>query len=122
MILNTDERMDIILRAIGHYGRESQIDKAIEEMGELIQALSKCKRFGDLQSHVNVIEETADVYIMMLQLIAMFGVNESDNMIDVKLVRLKGRMDAENENDRNNRENKLKDFLVGDAPGDQAGA
>lgn len=120
MILDTDERMDIILRAIGHYGRESQIDKAIEEMGELIQALSKCKRFGDLQSHVNVIEETADVYIMMLQLIAMFGVDESDNMIDVKLVRLKERMDAENENNGNSGKNQLEDFFMENAPGDQA--
>ena len=122
MILDTDERMDIILRAIGHYGRESQIDKAIEEMGELIQALSKCKRFGDLQSHVNVIEETADVYIMMLQLIAMFGVDENDNMIDVKLVRLKERMDAENENNGNSGKNQLEDFLMEDAPGNQARA
>ena len=35
MILTTDERAEITIEAIRHYGRESQLDKIIEEMSGL---------------------------------------------------------------------------------------
>ena len=117
--MSTDERMQIVIEAIDHYGN-GQIDMAIEEMGELIQALSKYKRFETMQSIVNVIEEIADVMVMMYQMATMFGVDEVDNMIEVKLTRLKERM--ENERARDSVEDTVSDFLMEDAPGDQARA
>lgn len=82
----------IIKKAIEFYGEQHQIIKAIEEMGELTQSLSKylnCKTIG------NVHEEMADVLIMLAQLQNIFG----DVSIEIKrkLERLKHRMDGENE-------------------------
>lgn len=56
--------MDNRLKTIAdHYGLDSQINILQEELSELIQAVSKLRR-GD-PSHI--IEEIADVYIMLDQ-------------------------------------------------------
>ena len=57
----------ILRGAIAHYGCENQIKKAIEEMSELIRALSR------MDSQENIAEEMADVRIMLAQLEIMFG-------------------------------------------------
>ena len=54
--------------AIEQFGEVNQIDMAIEEMAELIQALNKYKR--NLKH--NIEEEIADVEIMMDQLRVIF--------------------------------------------------
>lgn len=120
MILTTDERAEITIEAIRHYGQDSQLDKAIEEMSELTKAICDIKREETVQNTVNVIEETADVFIMMIQMMIMFGVNEVDNLIEVKLARLKERM--EDERARDTVEDTISDIFDEDAPGDQAGA
>lgn len=62
--------------AIETYGKEHQIDKAIEEMSELIKALLKFRYAAEgyemdiLQDAVD--EEMADVRIMMTQLTMIF--------------------------------------------------
>lgn len=57
--------MDNRLKTIAdHYGLDSQINILQEELAELIQAVSKYRR-GD-PSHI--IEEIADVYIMLEQI------------------------------------------------------
>lgn len=118
MMLTTDERAEIAIDAIRHYGQDSQLDKAIEEMSELTKAICDLKRNETVQNTVNVIEETADVFIMMVQMMIMFGTNEVDNLIEVKLVRLKERM--EDERARDNVEDTVSDFFDEDAPGDHA--
>ena len=57
----------ILRGAISHYGCGNQINKAIEEMSELIRALSR------MDSQANIAEEMADVRIMLAQLEIMFG-------------------------------------------------
>ena len=57
----------ILRGAISHYGCDNQIHKAIEEMSELIRALSR------MDSQENIAEEMADVRIMLTQLEIMFG-------------------------------------------------
>ena len=61
-----DVRTSILTAAISHYGTGAQLLKAIEELGELIQALAKSDRD-------NIAEEMADVRIMLDQLEIMFG-------------------------------------------------
>ena len=57
-----DERLKIIA---DHYGIDSQLDILQEELSELIQAVSKYRRYGS----VNIVEEIADVYIMLGQVV-----------------------------------------------------
>lgn len=64
------DQIKVVREAIRHYGKQNQIDKAIEEMGELIQALIKNRQ--NVDNVENVIEEIADVEIMMQQLCLMF--------------------------------------------------
>ena len=57
----------ILRGVISHYGCGNQIHKAIEEMSELIRALSR------LDDRDNISEEMADVRIMLAQLEIMFS-------------------------------------------------
>lgn len=86
----TDKEEKVILQqAINAFGEYAQIDMAIEEMSELIQALSKHKRGKE---H-NVEEEIADVEIMIEQLRLMkdkFDNDKIDHIRAMKLNRLKG--------------------------------
>ena len=80
-----------ISRAIDHFGKYSQISKAIEEMAELTAELARAQ--NETGMNVNLIQEIADVSIMMLQLREIFGPDLVDCHIAIKLNRLKGRMD-----------------------------
>lgn len=82
--MSKDEEIVICSKAIRHFGQYSQIDMAIEEMSELIQALSKFKR----DKENNVEEEIADVDIMLTQLKIMFNLKEIENQREFKLKRL----------------------------------
>lgn len=59
---------DIMRAAIAHYGAQKQEAQLIEEMSELIHAISKLWRYSDAPSRAHVIEEVADVEIMLDQL------------------------------------------------------
>ena len=69
-------------KATKHHGVECQVDVAIEEMSELIKALIKERRamqgnWPDLPKAMNdVVEEIADVYIMLSQLIMIYDYND----------------------------------------------
>ena len=98
----TDERRNEILnRAISKYGLMNQMNMCIEEMAELIKALSKVRRPNDddRAAHENVIEECADVQIMLDQMQIMldqmriiFG--DTSSQEEYKLNRLWARMEA----------------------------
>jgi len=65
-------------KAIETFGKESQIDMAIEEMSELTKALLKLRRAvksGEMPliAFENVNEEMADVSIMLEQLYLIFN-------------------------------------------------
>jgi NTP pyrophosphatase (non-canonical NTP hydrolase) len=71
------EHNEIYKNAINKWGKEIQIEIAIEEMAELIKALQKIKRStGQTTEWINLIhnvcEEIADVEIMIEQLKLIF--------------------------------------------------
>jgi len=74
-------RRKILKTAIRHYGAGIQLFKAIEELSELIHALS---RYEDRE---NISEEMADVRIMLDQLEIIFG--NSDDVHQWELKKLK---------------------------------
>lgn len=66
-------------------GEEPQCRQAMEECAELIQAINKCIRYPDRKDcHNNLIEEIADVEIMLYQLKVMFNVSD-DEVFEVKV-------------------------------------
>lgn len=82
----------VMLAAIRLFGGNAQIDVAVEEMAELTQALVKAKRYATDKEfdrfRANVIEEIADVEIMLEQLRIIFGSHEKE-IDDVKTFKLK---------------------------------
>lgn len=102
------EGLQTIDRAIGTYGKDAQLTKAVEEMSELTKALCKlkvCKLKYDTpfnretqEVYSNIEEETADVFIMLVQLFAIFNPHELVNITKIvwdKLDRLKDNLDKE---------------------------
>lgn len=102
------EGLQTIDRAIGTYGKDAQLTKAVEEMSELTKALCKlkvCKLKYDTpfnretqEVYSNIEEETADVFIMLVQLFVFFNPHELVNITKIvwdKLDRLKDNLDKE---------------------------
>ena len=85
--------MDILEKAIEKYG-EKQLDQAQEELAELIVAISKYKRNENKFTISNVIEEIADVNIMIKQVMMLLDIKEFEvkNEELYKLNRLKKRI------------------------------
>jgi len=86
------KRNEILQDAIKHYGETMQQQVAIEEMAELTKELVKWAR-GDhsFERVAHVLEEIADVQIMLDQLKIIFG--PTDGFEDVKLRRLQQRIE-----------------------------
>lgn len=91
-----EQQHKVLESAITAYGKENQMIKAMEEMGELIQALARC--FGvdegtdDGKKIIdNVREETADVLVIIMQLIDIFGMDVYE-YFDQKIERLEKRL------------------------------
>ena len=77
-----------------HYGMENQLPIVIEEMSELTKEI--CKHIRGNDNLLDLIEEAADVQIMVEQLISLFGVESKVNeMIDYKMLRQMQRMEQE---------------------------
>ena len=85
--------MDILEKAIEKYG-EKQLDQAQEELAELIVAISKYKRNENKFTISNVIEEIADVRIMLKQVMMFLDIKEFEVKSEeiFKFNRLKKRM------------------------------
>lgn len=66
------EKEEIYKDAIRKWGMEAQIIIAMEECAELIVSLSKVLRYGFSDTHEAVIEELADVEIMLEQMQIIF--------------------------------------------------
>ena len=89
------KKPEVLKAAISTYGKDAQVDMAIEEMSELIKALLKYRRsknttgieHGKLRS--NIIEEAADVLIMVVQILMMYDKDgECQAEVDYKVNRL----------------------------------
>ena len=75
--------MTTLERAIETYGKDMQLNVAIEEFSELIKEICKHKRGeGNID---NIIEEMADCYIMLEQIRIIFGIGNLD--IDKAMIR-----------------------------------
>lgn len=85
--------MTVPLLAVKHYGAEHQKRKAVEEMGELITALSR-EQDGRATPE-QVITEIADVHLMVRQLMVIYGIEPCLAEYDRKQRRLLRRMDKE---------------------------
>lgn len=88
----------VILKAVETYGKKSQVDMAVEEMSELIKALMKSRRNDvEVQENLhNIVEEIADVEIMLEQLKLIFncfGLVEREK--EYKINRLAERLESE---------------------------
>lgn len=85
---------DICKKIANHYGKESQLLVAIEEMSELTKEL--CKYFRRYDRRKEIIEEIADTQIMIEQLIVLFDAEEEvSSATDYKLGRQLRRMEQE---------------------------
>ena len=92
-----DER--IMQQAIETYGVQAQCDVAVEEMAELTKAIMKIRRvaddYGKTQAALeNLLEEIADVDIMIAQMKIMWGPKQVEEYRRKKLARLKRRLEG----------------------------
>lgn len=85
--------MTIFEQAIEAYGKDMQLNVAVEELSELIKEICRSKRGSDNRD--NIIEEMADCYIMLEQLEIIFDLKPAEMLvvIDHKLARLKNRIE-----------------------------
>ena len=90
--------MDILEKAIRHYGNENQMMQTMEELSELSVAISKCLRYkDDIEARNNLVEEIADVLIMIDQLKIIMDIKdyELECYRQYKLERLERRIENE---------------------------
>ncbi|MBQ6836414.1 MAG: hypothetical protein IJO47_05115 [Clostridia bacterium] len=91
--INITQRQVVYRKAIERFGPPNQMIKAIEEMSELTKVLAKILVMGGEVSLDELIEEVADVTIMMEQLRLIFNINdEVCEIMDSKIRRLEGRV------------------------------
>lgn len=69
---------ELYRKAQAIWGKQVQEDIAIEELSELTKAIVKLRRYGRLTDWSNLIEEIADVEIMIEQLKIMHNIPEEN--------------------------------------------
>lgn len=95
-------------RSIARYGNEMQTTVCMEECAELIQAISKLKRYnpedptnkvGRSELIENLYEKLADMQICFALLVEIYGLKPSDlcRMLDHKIWRMKRKLEAQGE-------------------------
>ena len=89
----TNEQKNTLIHAINHFGVEHQIDKAIEEMGELITELAR--RHTMRHDRDAVALEIADVLITVNQLRIIYGASLVDEKVEQQLERLEDTIDGD---------------------------
>lgn len=91
----TRQAEEVLRAAINTYGKANQVDKAIEEMAELTKELLKDRQNAGSVSHI--IEEIADVHIMLLQMLMIYDKEGTVNdYIDFKIKRLEHKLKQSN--------------------------
>lgn len=106
--LSPEQANTVEMRSIAWYGADTQTTVCMEECAELIQAISKLKRYNpeDPTNKVsrselieNLYEEMADVCICFDLLVEIYGLKPSDlrRMIDHKVWRMKRKLEAHGE-------------------------
>lgn len=91
--MSYEERINRICHsALMEFGVQSQVDMAIEECSELINALEKYRR--GLVGNADVCTEIADVVIMCKQMGYIFGESMVSDEIERKINRLDERIES----------------------------
>lgn len=92
------EKLDILAtQALEHFGNEPQVRQTMEECAELIVALNKALRDPE-EPEKDVLEEIADVTIMVEQMKQIFDKNlEFDDILKVKMNKLRKYMEEKAE-------------------------
>lgn len=87
-----EDPIPVLKKAICKYGKQAQLDVAVEEMAELTKEIIKSKR-GTSNYH-QIVEELADVYIMMTQIRLIYGIYDEEliNAMHLKIARLEKRL------------------------------
>lgn len=104
--LSPEQESTVEMRSIAWYGADAQTTVCMEECAELIQAISKLKRYNPEDSNnkvsrneliENLLEEMADVQICFNLLFAIYELKPSDlrRMIDHKVWRMKQKMELQ---------------------------
>lgn len=104
--LSPEQESAIKMRSIAWYGPDTQTTTCMEECAELIQAISKLKRYnpedpnnkvGRSELIENLYEEVADVLICIDLLTEIYGLKFGDvrRMIHHKVWRMNRRMEAQ---------------------------
>lgn len=88
----TDGEKAIMQKAIQHYGETTEIIVCIEELSELTKELTKHLRDNE-HSIYGIIEEAADVSIVLDEIKLIFGSAGIESVRAEKLKRLEGRID-----------------------------
>jgi len=83
---------ELMQKAIQKWGIDLQIDLAQEECAELIEAIAHWRRGRD-DCNTKLIEEIADVKIMIRQLELVFGVDAVEDVVQYKMQRLASRIE-----------------------------
>lgn len=85
----------ILQSAINTYGSRSQHDMLLEEISELQKEI--CKNYRNVNNEPQIMEEMADVLIMIEQVKMMHKIKNEDiqKVIDFKLARLNKRVNEE---------------------------
>lgn len=96
----TEEQIQKARTIFQHYGLDNQLRILQEECAELIQAVSKYQRAQDagkpiLQAKTALMEEVADVMIMITQVVIVFSGDALSTIVDSKLDRQLARIKKE---------------------------
>lgn len=92
-----NEQIEILRKNIKRHGHTTEMFIAAEEAAELIQAISKVRRYGYIGEHKdNLIEEIADVLVIIRELMMMFDITDADveKKIDFKIQRINDRLNG----------------------------
>ena len=85
------EKDETCRMALKHFGAEHQMLKMVEECNELANAMM---HYIDNRATADeVITELADVAVMLNQMVIAFGIPQTEEEIERKYARLKGRIE-----------------------------
>jgi len=90
---------ELYQKALEKWGIELQLNMMIEECAELIQAIIHLKRKASPSNLKKVIEEIADVEIMIGQMKEIFDKASIEGIVQIKLERLNKMIEKEESNE-----------------------
>ncbi|MHA1382324.1 MAG: hypothetical protein ACTSR3_01060 [Candidatus Helarchaeota archaeon] len=80
------QRYNLYRKAWNKFGENAQLIMIMEESAELIQAVAKYMRYGEKNIKDNIIEEMADVGIMIEQFLQVYSLESEFNKIRKKKI------------------------------------